>query len=226
MISAQQDLGDLPSPKLSWPRVLGKLEQSIAGRKRIVDRTALVSQYAGNQANDGIDQHHGRDFSTVEHEIADGDFVRPQNIDDTLIEPLITSAQQDESFVMTQLFDYLLLEPAALGCQQHHMRRHRIMTLHVFDGLHDRLDHHHHARTASKRSIIDLVMLAFRPVAQITHVHADQPRINGFLQQALAEITRKDLGKQGQNIESHDASLAAAGIAAGTAAGIAVGVIG
>ena len=86
----------MPAPKFPRPRVLGTLEQPIAGRKRIVHRTALVSQHAGDQADHGIHQHHGRDFAAVEHEIADGDFVRLQDVDDALIKSLVTSAEQDE----------------------------------------------------------------------------------------------------------------------------------
>ena len=71
-----------------------------------------------------------------------------------------------------------------MGSEPDHLPR-RPLGLHGLYGFHDGPHHQYHARAAAVRSIIDLVVLALGPVADVGQVHLDQPGLDRTLEQAL-----------------------------------------
>ena len=70
------------------------------------------------------------------------------------------------------------------------------------------------ATTAAERPVIDALVLALRPVADVPQVNLDQPVLKRQFQQALRQIALENLRKQGQHIEAHgDQAVGAVGSA-------------
>src|SRR5690349_520866 len=92
-------------------------------------------------------------------------------------------------------------------------------SLHRLDALNHRLRPQHHAWTAAERSIVNLPMLALRPVANVVDVDANQPRNNRSLEHALAHVAGEDFRKQGQYVDAHRPLTYAPSAGAASAAG-------
>src|SRR5690349_14152671 len=92
-------------------------------------------------------------------------------------------------------------------------------SLHRLDALNHRLRPQHHAWTAAERSIVNLPMLALRPVANVVDVDANQPRNNRPLQYTLAQVAGEDFRKQGQHVDAHRPLTYAPSAGAASAAG-------
>ncbi len=106
VIAAQQNFRHLMAAILAGPRVLAVLQQSVAGRKRIVPATVFVAQDSRHEADDRVDHRHRGDFASVQDKVADRDFLRLQNIAHALVEALVPTAQQQQPLVRGQFFDH------------------------------------------------------------------------------------------------------------------------
>ena len=97
VVTAQQDFRHRVTTKFTWPSVLRGFQESISCRERVVLVAPLISQYAGYKSHEAVDQDHSRNFSAVQDEIPDGDFVGPQDVDDSLVKTFVSAAQQQVS---------------------------------------------------------------------------------------------------------------------------------
>jgi hypothetical protein len=71
---------------------LGKFQQPIACRKRIVSAAVLVAQYARDEPDHGVDHHHRGHLAAVDDEVADRHLLGLQNVIHALVEPLVPAA--------------------------------------------------------------------------------------------------------------------------------------
>src|SRR5262245_30952876 len=87
MIAAHQHFGNLEPPIIPRPRVLRVLDPPRLA-VRFVRGALLVSEHSGNQANDGLYDHHSGNFAAVADEVADRDLGRFKHLADAVVEAL------------------------------------------------------------------------------------------------------------------------------------------
>ena len=81
------------------------LQQTFHTGNEILPRTVFITEHARHQPDDRVDDDHRGDFAAPEDEVADGDFVRPQNLLARGPSNLRTSAQQEQAAFGSQLLD-------------------------------------------------------------------------------------------------------------------------
>ena len=69
------------------------------------------------------------------------------------------------------------------------------------------VDPEDHAGPAAKRPIVDRTMAIGGPVANVVQMDLDQAALDRQLQQALTHVSVENLGKQGQDVETHRRAL-------------------
>jgi hypothetical protein len=95
-----------------------------------------------------------------------------------------------------------LIEPTALGCEQHQFCRSRIDRSEGLDTPHDRLDANEHARSSPIGSVVDFVVFFIgRPIPEVVNSDLDEPFVDGFGQEALGQVPGEDLREQGHDID-------------------------
>src|SRR5206468_3527646 len=72
-----------------------------------------------------------------------------------------------------------------------------------FPGREERLGLHHHAGAAAVGLVVRGAVLVAGEVADLVHVHAQQPLIASAPEDARLEHAGKDLGKKGEDVEFH-----------------------
>jgi hypothetical protein len=88
VVSIHENFGNGMSSKLSGPSILGysiprlPLENECHG-------CSTRDQHAWHQSDDGINDDHRRDFSAVQHIVADGNLARVQDINYSFVKSLI-----------------------------------------------------------------------------------------------------------------------------------------
>jgi hypothetical protein len=97
----------------------------------------------------------------------------------------------------------LLIEPAAGRRQQDQLTGLRF-SLHGLDTVKDRLRHHHHAGPAAEGAVVDALVLALGPVADVPQVDTDQVFVQRELEKALRQIALEQVREQGKHIEAHE----------------------
>src|SRR6187549_756806 len=96
MIAAQQDFRDTPAAKLGGTRVLGKFKESRG--EGIIPCALGGAEHSGNEADDGVDEDDGSNCAIGQDVISDGDLLIHEMIDDSLIDPFVMTAEDDEMF--------------------------------------------------------------------------------------------------------------------------------
>src|SRR4051812_2420898 len=109
VVAAQEDVGNALPAERARARVLGIFEAAV-GPERLVDRALGITQDAGHQPHDGIDDDHGRDLAPRKYIVADRETLGAERVEDPLVEPLITAADQDQPRLPRQLPDPVLVE--------------------------------------------------------------------------------------------------------------------
>ena len=203
VIAAQQDRRHIEAAVLPRAGVLGAFEPSPRCGEGIVCAAVFVSQDARHEPDRGVNNRHRGDFAPVEDVIADGNLVRLEDQPDSFVKSLVTAAQQQDPPLPGQFFDFRLVEAPALGREHHQATGLVAVGLHRLDALDSRLDLDHHTGPAPEGAIVDRVMFSFRPIADIVQPDLHQPGVNCPLQQALAQVSLEDFGKEGQNVEPH-----------------------
>ena len=117
MVATQQDLGDNVTAKFGGTSVLWKLQNPIPSRKGIVPAALLITQHTWYHSDCGVDYNHRSHFPSVEDVVADTQFDWVKNIDDALIKTFVTTAEQNHSIHLRDLFYATLVESIALGCR-------------------------------------------------------------------------------------------------------------
>jgi hypothetical protein len=196
VIAAQQDFRDLVTSKLSWSGVLGKLKQPIASAEGVVNVTLFVSEDTRHEPSDRIDDYHGGDFASVQDEITNADLLRLQNVDHSLVETFVSTAEQQKPFATRKVFGHRLVESFSLRRQQDASRRAGVRGLDGFDASNRRFHLDQHPGPAAKRFVIDRsVGCRGSPISQIVSLDFNQFALNRFVQQSLAQVSVEDRGE-------------------------------
>lgn len=87
VVTAQQDLGNVPAAKFGGAGVLWKLEEACG--KGIVARALDVAEDSRHESNDGVDEDDGGDDPVGQDVIANRYLFVDQMIDDALIDAFI-----------------------------------------------------------------------------------------------------------------------------------------
>lgn len=183
MITAQENFGDAMAEVFRRTGVLRKLQHAIAARERILPTALFISKDTRDHADGRIDDNHRGDFPTIENEVADTQFQRPEYFDDSMVEALVATAQQDQSTVRSELFNAMLTQSLPLRCQKNDKAGDRVHGPNIMDTLDHGFDTDEHARTATVGTIIYLVMLGIdRPVAKVMDLDFDEPAIDRLSQ--------------------------------------------
>lgn len=159
--------------------------------------TFVVAEHTRHEPDDRVDNDHRGNLAPIEDEIADRYFLRFEQIDNSLIKPFVPAAQQQQSLVAGKFFHKLLIESPPLGGQQHDACWRFGHRLDGLDALDDRFGFENHAWSTAEGSIINVVVFSCGPIANVVEVDLDQRVLDGQVQQALPEVSRKHFREQG-----------------------------
>ena len=158
-----------------WSCEMGAIQKPIQRRVKTVLRMAFsITKNSWLQASHRIQQGHCSNFSTREHKIAQTDLLGDMSIDKPLINTFIAPTNQYRPLTGRPVADQSVIHLAPQRRKQHH--RHFCLTL----GLNgrqaflQRLGHHDHTRSTTKRSVIDPTVIALRMLPRITQMHIHQ----------------------------------------------------
>src|SRR5262245_9021782 len=202
VIAAQKDVGHLHAAKDARPRVLRVLQPPRLAMG-LLRHAVRVAEHAGDVPHDRVDDHHRRHLAAVADEVADRYFARLQPEPDALVEALVAPAQQEQSLLLRQFPDERLVKAPPGGRQQDELTGIFGQRPHRLDRVEDRPRHDDHARPAAEGAVVNALVLARRPIADVPQVNLDELLFQGQLQKALGKIALKDLREQGQHIKAH-----------------------
>ena len=94
VIPGEENLRDFPTTEVSRPGILWSFEQS--GTETIICGGLFVTENAGQQSDNGIDQHDRSDRSIGQHVIANRNLQINQMFDHAVIDAFIMPADDDE----------------------------------------------------------------------------------------------------------------------------------
>ena len=112
MISRKQNLRHLPAVPFLGPRILRIFQQAVAEGVRV--RGHFVSENTRDQPRDGVDQHHGRQFSAGEDIVADRNLIGHNFLQYALVNALVVTAQKDQILLQSELLRDFLRKGSAL----------------------------------------------------------------------------------------------------------------
>ena len=94
MVASEQHLWDAPTAKFGRTCVLGILEEAKA--EALLDDGLLVAENPRDETGDRLNDHQGSELTASEHNVADGELIINQMVNDALVDPLVSTAQQSE----------------------------------------------------------------------------------------------------------------------------------
>ncbi len=194
VVAVDEHLGDRQAPEHAGASVLRPFQKAIVAGEGIVLAAQFISQYAGKQADHGIDDRHCGHLATVEHEIAEGDLVGLQDQANALVKTFVPPAQQQQPLVAGELFDHRLVESSALR-GEHDQSAGVGLALDFLDAGDDGFDLEDHAGSSAEGAVVDFLVFLRGPIADVVQSDVDQAALDGPLQQAFAQVTRKHLGE-------------------------------
>lgn len=107
------------SPKGIGPGILGPFKEAgHSFRKAVIVRAGLVTKNAGQSSRYGIDDRHGSDFASAEHEVANTELICNQLSPNPFVDTFISSTYKCQTPLPAELSGNLLIESAALRCQE------------------------------------------------------------------------------------------------------------
>src|SRR5262249_54993429 len=117
VFAAQRDVGPPHAAKDARPCVLRVLQPPRLAMG-LLRHAVRVAEYAGDVADDRVNDHHRRHLAAVADEVADRYFARLQTEADALVEALVPAAQQQQPLPLGHLLNEPLVETLAGGRQQ------------------------------------------------------------------------------------------------------------
>src|SRR5579859_5133615 len=201
VVAREQHVGDAHAPVLGGPRELRAACQ--VSTERVLRERVRVSDDAGDQAPDRIDQQHRRDLAAAQHVVADRDLVRGKTRAHTVVDALVAAADDDQTGLSCELLRQSLVQPPAPRLEEHDGAG--VVEHDALDSLEHRLRLHHHAGTAPERDVVYLAVAVVREVAEVVRLQLDDPALDGAPDNALPEDRPEHVGKDGDDVESHSA---------------------
>ena len=107
-----------PSRRAGVVRILGRAPQG--GAEDSSTALSLVSERAGELAQNRVADHHRRQLTSGEHVGADGDHVGGQVLVDALVEALVAATEQRQLVLLRELRRQSVVEGAPAGGERHH----------------------------------------------------------------------------------------------------------
>ena len=163
VIAGQQNLRYLAAFPQGGLRELGGLKQTpIADGKGFLGQRILIPQHARYKPDRRVDQDLSRDLAAGQDIIADADLLDIMGVEDALVHPLETPADQRDALAFGKLAG------AGLG-QRAAARReidHRQIAPRRAQGRVHHIGANHHARATARRRVIDIAMPADAEIAQ------------------------------------------------------------
>ena len=120
-----------------------------------------------------------------------------------IVHALVMPAQDNEILHERQLVGDGLVEDFAIGRGENHLVILALAFELLYASVHW-LDLHHHAGLSAKWVVIDLAMLAQRPVAQVVYVNFHKPLVLSALHYAAVQWRLQGFGHHSEYIYSHD----------------------
>ena len=166
VVAAQEDLGDRQAAVDARAGVLGIFESSIRP-ERLVDRALGIAETPGIKRTTASIKTIAATSPPERMIVAHREQLGLEDLDDALVETLVTPTEQNQSWFLGQLGDPCLIEPASLR-REHDQAPGRLGGRpHGLGRRHHRRGHQDHPRPAAKRPIVDLLVLPLGPVADV-----------------------------------------------------------
>ena len=121
----------------------------------------------------------------------------------TEVHPLVVPTEDDDVLAQRQTVGHGLVQYVAVGRGEDDLV---VVTLafELLDASVDGLDLHDHSRLSAEGVVIDLAVLAQRPVAQVVYVELDQALVLRSLQDGAVQRRVECLGHDGEDVYSHE----------------------
>src|ERR1700746_1394342 len=113
MIAGEQDVRNLPTPKIERPSILRILQQP--GRKRFVQSGSSLAEDARDPPSYRVDNHCRRGSTIGYHVVTDGELIVYQMLTNSMIDSLVVTTNQNKMFLPAQFPSNLLSEPSSAG---------------------------------------------------------------------------------------------------------------
>src|SRR5579863_4353730 len=191
-------------------------DRAIRRAERFVRGGVFVSQRAGDQPHHGVHYHRGSQFTSGEHEVADGNFIGREMLRHALIDSFVASGNQQDSFEFRKPLRRLLPEQFPGGGKQHDrgparrssIARASLYSENRFCCLEQRFGFHHHAFAAAKGPVVDCFVPVVRMVAQIVYPRFNQAGLTRAPHDSVIERPGKKAWKNCNDVELHLRSAA------------------
>ncbi len=194
VVPAQQYLGHFQAAEHPRSGVLRVFEPAVLA-VRLVGRTQLVAEHAGDEADHGVDHDHRRHFAAVADEVADRDFHRVQHLPDAVVEPLVPPAQQQQPRSPSPAPRPFVASAARRpGVSITNLPGDSAFACTASTQSITGCGHQHHPGAAAERPVVHPLVLVLRPVADVPGVNLNQAGLDRVFEQALAEVTLEDPG--------------------------------
>jgi len=200
VISRQEHRGHGHAGELGGAGVMGRFEPFPVSRKGLFFGRPVVSEDAGDEANDRIDNDRRGEGSISQDIIADGDFLIDESFDDTVIDSFVMSTEEDEMFAAGQCRRLCLTKRNALGSEKNDPG---VLRPEISDSREKGLGFHDHPGTAAVRDVVDLPVFVGRVVAQIVKMDLNMTGPDGPADDAGTERAAGNLGENGNDVYPH-----------------------
>src|SRR5215468_8535575 len=215
VVAADEDFGNFPAAIVGRAGVVGKIEQGTAVGERFVQggglrsfgafeqaerfifRRGFVTESAGEQASDGVDDESGGEFAAGENEIADRDFFASEMFGDAFVHTFVATAEEEYAVLLRVALRRFLSEALAGGGEQNYggvgfkRRLSRGVAYGTaeerFDGFKERFGLEDHAFTPAEGAIINGAMAVSGESAQVLDVDVDDTGFAGAAHDAVFE---------------------------------------
>src|SRR5262245_23010199 len=203
MIPRPQHFGDRASFPCYWSGIVRIFE------KPLIEALLLTAgggaHYPGEQPDASIEDHHRSELAAGEHIIADRDRLEVSRLEDSFVETLETSGEENDPLAHYQFAD------AGLGQRlpARGQRQHRAAIRHAVERRPENVGPKHHPRSSACWRIVDALVLVGREIADVDGVERPDALLKRLPGQARAKRTRKHLGvkREDGGAERHDRRL-------------------
>ena len=199
VVSAAEHGWHLHAPEEGRSRVVGVLQQESA--MAFLLQGCGRANGAGQEPHHPIDHGHGREFSTGQNEVADGDFLIRQTTD-AFVKPFVVSAEDHQMVLLLgPAFQIGLVQGSPLG--RHQKGGLLPMPGDGFKGGKHWLRLQHHARPTAVGLIVHFPVAVLGVVPGVVEMELCDPPAQGPSDDSQLMDGSKNFGHQGDHINAH-----------------------